>query len=63
MIVNSTAFVMKFSEIGEKLSSSVVAHSLTLDSNGDPEIEGRCSDRRRDSQHDQLCRSNKFAVC
>jgi len=62
MIVNSTAFVMKFSEIIEKLGSSVVAHSLTLDSDNDPEIGGVAAIDDATPNTISYAESNKFAV-
>jgi UDP-3-O-[3-hydroxymyristoyl] glucosamine N-acyltransferase len=40
MVVDPTASAMKFSEIVEKLGSSLVAHSLTTDPGNDPDIKG-----------------------
>lgn len=53
---------MKFSEIIEKLGSSVIAHSLTTHSENDPEITGVAAIDEATSGSISYAESNKFAV-
>ena len=53
---------MKFSEIIEKLGSSVVAHSLTMHSDNDPEITGVAAIDEATPSTISYAESNKFAV-